>query len=126
MLESDFFELLHTFDPDRMLPGENHNGSGELLAWRARSRPPGSYINHLDLVVVRPGATIGHHRHAPDNEEFYIMVDGEAEMRIEDRRVMVRQGDVIRNPPGGAHGLRNTCDQDVKIVVIEVRTPTQT
>jgi quercetin dioxygenase-like cupin family protein len=29
-------------------------------------------------------------------------------------------GDVILNRPGGSHGLKNTGDQDLRIVVIEV------
>ncbi|WP_095588196.1 cupin domain-containing protein [Actibacterium ureilyticum] len=116
-------DLLYRFDPSRMPPGESHDGTGEILADRVRALPAGSHVNHVDLVVVRPGATIGHHRHGPDNEEFYVVIVGRAEMWIEDRKRPVHPGDVILNPPGGAHGLFNPTDTDVWLVVIEIRTP---
>jgi mannose-6-phosphate isomerase-like protein (cupin superfamily) len=108
------------FDPSTMPVGCSHGGLGLLLASRVRESRPGSSIHHIDLVVLEPGATIGDHRHAADNEEIYIVVSGHGQMQIEDAWVPVTSGSVIPNPPRGQHGFVNTSDAEVRLVVIQV------
>lgn len=108
------------FDASSMPIGASHGGIGVLLASRVREGRRGSSIRHIDLVVLEPGATIGAHRHAADNEEIYVVVSGHGRMLIEDAWVPVGSGCVIPNPPRGRHGFVNNSDGEVRLVVIEV------
>jgi len=80
----------------------------------------GAACNFLDLTVVPPGADIGLHTHTDDNEETYIVVTGRGEMAVDGQRFAVGPGDVIVNRPGGTHGLWNTGDKPMQLVVIEI------
>lgn len=111
---------IHRFEPQAMAVGESHGGSGVLLAARVRGVIPGSSIRHIDLVVLEPGASIGPHRHAVDNEEIYVVVSGRGDMLVEDTWVPVGSGDVIPNPPLGRHGFVNSRDREAWLVVIEL------
>jgi|GEM_PF-657996 len=61
-----------------------------------------------------PGTGEGAHTHhigdAPPGpfDEYYYVIAGEGEMTVEDDPVALRTGDMLRIPPGVAHGLRNT------------------
>ena len=76
-------------------------------------------VDFVDRVVVPPGATIGYHRHA-SNEEMYIVLKGRGTMTIEDEPVVVKEGDMILNPPFGAHGLVNDSDADIDLLIFQV------
>ena len=72
-----------------------------------------------NVTVVKPGKK-AYPRHAHRvNEELFLVLEGEGEVRIGDDRFPVRQGDLIACPPGGpesAHQLANTsADQDLKV-----------
>jgi mannose-6-phosphate isomerase-like protein (cupin superfamily) len=97
----------------------DHGGVGMVLASRARRLGEGVNCNFIDCVVVPPGATIGVHTHESDNEELYIMLSGRGIMMIENQEHDVSEGDVIVNPPGGTHGLRNCGETDIRLVVVE-------
>lgn len=78
-----------------------------------------SNIDFIDRVVVPPNSTIGHHRHG-NNEEMYIVLNGEAEMTIDGKAVAVKKGDMILNPPNGQHGLVNNSDKNIDLMVIQI------
>ena len=59
-----------------------------------------SNIDFIDRVVVPPDSTIGYHQHG-DNEEMYIILEGEGAMTIEGDTVLVGKGDMILNPMQG-------------------------
>jgi mannose-6-phosphate isomerase-like protein (cupin superfamily) len=111
------------FDPATMRDAESHGGIGSIIGRRALSVRPPSFIRHVDQVVVSPGATIGRHRHAGDNEEIYVLIKGGGMMQMEDCEMPVKQGDVVLNPPNGEHGFVNTTDEDAWLAVIEVHFP---
>ncbi len=54
---------------------------------------------------VAPGAGAPTHSHPV--EEVLTVRDGEAEIWIEDRRMVVRAGESVIVPPGRLHGFRN-------------------
>src|SRR6185312_9751099 len=64
-----------------------------------------------NLTVIDPGkAAYPAHAHRI-NEEMFLVLDGQGELRVGEARYPVRAGDVIACPPGGAdsaHQLRNT------------------
>jgi len=77
-------------------------------------------MQFLHYTVLTPGSTIGAHKHGND-EEFYIVLEGTGEMELDGVKYPVRPGDVIKNKPHGTHGLVNTSDMDLKILVFEVK-----
>ena len=98
----------------------SHGGSGPVDLYEIWSKSDfESNVDFMDRVVVPPGTTIGFHRHG-NNEEMYIVLNGNGRMRIEDEEVVVKQGDMILNPAGGQHGLTNDSDDDIDILVIQV------
>lgn len=99
----------------------SHGGEGEILFDQVL---PGAAfkgpVNFVDYAVLPPGTSIGIHTHG-ENEEVYLVLEGEGVMHLDGDEFPVRPGHVILNRPGGTHGLRNTGDTALKIYVIEVR-----
>ena len=100
-----------------------HGGVGTIRFARLVDNHPGrSGCNFVDVAVVPPGASIGRHRHEPDEEEFYLVLEGVGAMRRDGEDFAVRAGDLIRNRPGGEHELRNDGDRPLRLFVFEVAT----
>ena len=59
------------------------------------------------------------HQHG-ENEEMYIVLEGNALMKIEDEEVTVSKGDMILNPGGGRHGLVNNSTENIDLLVIQI------
>ena len=99
-----------------------HGGSRPIFARRMLT---GADLgaNHVDLVIVPPGADIGVHTHAVSNQEIYIVVSGDGVMVVDGKEARVGRGHVVVNRPGGTHSLRNTGPEEMKIVVVEVPEP---
>ena len=99
-----------------------HGGVGEIGFVRiAEAEALAGACNFIDLAVLPPGASIGRHAHAPDQEEFYLVLDGEGRMWRDGESFAVRAGDLVRNRPGGSHGLENTSQRPLRIFVFELR-----
>jgi mannose-6-phosphate isomerase-like protein (cupin superfamily) len=101
-------------------PQVAHGGPGEVLAARALARAEGG-LAFVDFVVVPPGVAVGRHTHGQD-EELYIIIDGCAEVVVDDEQRTVRSGDVVHNRAGGTHELRNDGPDPLRMVVVDVRT----
>ena len=76
-------------------------------------------INFLNYTILPPDTTIGVHTHGND-EELYIVLEGEGEMQVDGELREVSAGDIILNKPFGTHGLENHSDKDIKILVIGI------
>ena len=74
----------------------------ELLAHRNSS------VQNQSLAEARlaPGLATESHFH-PRTEEIYYILNGEAEMTIDDEQQPVSEGDAIAIPPGQVHSIRN-------------------
>jgi mannose-6-phosphate isomerase-like protein (cupin superfamily) len=99
-----------------------HGGERAISFARVLSRNLGA-LRFIDLSLLPPGADIGRHTHAVDNEELYVVISGKGLMMLDDQEFEVGPGDVVLNRPGGTHGLRNVGDEELRIVVIEVSQP---
>ena len=105
-----------------LTPVQAHGGAGSIQFCRiADAESLAGSCNFIDMAIVPPGATIGQHRHAPDEEEFYLVLSGHAELYRDGERLTVRPGDLVRNAPGGEHGLRALGPDPVRLFVFEVR-----
>ena len=77
--------------------------------------------NFIDYAELPPGASIGRHRHACDEEELYLVLAGNGRMVRDGESFAVAEGDLVRNPPGGEHELCNTGDAPLRLFVVELR-----
>jgi mannose-6-phosphate isomerase-like protein (cupin superfamily) len=99
-----------------------HSGSDFILTRRGlESRNTG--INFIDLTIVPVASSIGIHTHQNDNAEIYVIISGQGEMKLDHSEFPVGPGDVVVNRPGGTHGLRNSGDTELRLVVIEFPVP---
>ena len=73
----------------------------------------GARLLGCNVTVLPPGkAAFPLHNHHV-NEELFLILEGQGEVRIGDATFAVRRGDVISCPPGGpetAHQILNTSD----------------
>lgn len=77
-------------------------------------------VDFLKRFVVPPKSSIGYHEHG-NNEELYVILKGKGIMTIGQKEIIVRQGDVIKNFPFGGHGLVNNSDEDLDLLVFQMR-----
>ena len=77
---------------------------------------PLKFINYAEL---EPSASIGDHLHGT-NEEVYVILSGHGVMAVNGESQSVKPGDVILNKPGWHHGLENSSDEPLKVLVFEV------
>ncbi|WP_447002175.1 cupin domain-containing protein [Saccharothrix isguenensis] len=79
----------------------------------------------VELARVPAGGMSGEHRHTR-TEEVYFIVTGEGEMLLDGEPHEVRAGSVVLTGLGTVHGLRNTGDDDLDWITIEVLAPATT
>lgn len=96
-----------------------HGGRGEVAAARVLGRDARAGLAFVDLVVVPPGCGIGTHTHG-DDEEIYVVVDGEATMVVDGSSRALGAGHVVVNRAGGTHALHNTGPTPLRLVVVDV------
>lgn len=99
-----------------------HGGEGEIgFARIAEAAAFAGGCNFIDYAELPPGVSIGRHRHNDDEEELYLVLEGSGVLWRDGEELAVRGGDLIRNRPGGAHGLRNTGEGVLRLFVVELR-----
>ncbi len=70
------------------------------------------------VLDMPPGTAEGEHNHRIGDpppgpfDEYYYVIAGNGEMTVDDAPIALRAGDMLRIPPGIAHGLRNTADDE--------------
>jgi mannose-6-phosphate isomerase-like protein (cupin superfamily) len=107
-----------------LTPIRAHGGEGQIRFARVADRGTLAGACHfIDVAVLPPGTTIGRHAHSREEEEFYLVLSGEGRMWRDGEAFKVRAGDLVRNPPGSAHGIANTGASDLKLFVFEVAAP---
>ncbi|HEU4557806.1 MAG TPA: cupin domain-containing protein [Longimicrobium sp.] len=106
----------------RQEPVRAHDGEGEVWFTRvATAAGLRGACNFIDFTTVPPGASIGEHSHAADQEEFYLVLAGSGRMLCGGESFDVTAGDLVRNPPGGTHALRNTGAGPLRLFVFELQ-----
>jgi mannose-6-phosphate isomerase-like protein (cupin superfamily) len=99
-----------------------HGGEGRIrFARLAEASALAGSCNFIDYAEVPPGSSIGRHRHGADEEELYLVLEGEGQMWRDGELFPVRAGDLVRNRPGGEHGLENTGSAPLRLFVVELR-----
>ena len=92
---------------------------------KAKTGPklPGTPPFEVELVRMPPGAkNFPFHSHATE-WEYYLIVSGTGTMRAGRRRVKIKPGDCLLNPPGEPHQIINTGKRDLLYYVIANNAP---
>jgi len=96
-----------------------HEGSGVLKHVQLFAEQDfKSTLRFFNYTVLPPGTSIGLHKHGND-EEIYVVIEGSGQMTLDGTIHPVRTGSVILNRPFGEHGVENTGDCDMKLLVFE-------
>lgn len=98
-----------------------HDGSGDLecrLVLDAVDTDGRLSFMHDDLL--EPGATIGEHTHE-GNEEVYMVVEGHGIMIVDGEEHPIGPGDVSVCRSGHSHGIRNSQDGTMRLIVVGMR-----
>jgi mannose-6-phosphate isomerase-like protein (cupin superfamily) len=94
-------------------PG-THSGGGNTTGYSFFSK-----ANGLKMVfrkrVLHPGSAIGYHLQKED--EIYYIISGTGEMQMNGKSFTVKAGDAILTRPGSSHGLKQTGDSDLAIII---------
>lgn len=81
-----------------------------------------------NLTVVAPGKrNCPFHSHHVD-EEMFLVLEGNGELRYGEARYPIKAGDVIACPPGGpetAHQIINTGDTEMRYLAVSTMAPAE-
>ncbi|MFH1738078.1 MAG: cupin domain-containing protein [bacterium] len=118
----------------------NHISQNDV-EWSNRRSPKGGFEGaHLNYGRMMKARDSGHpfemqllrippvkcpwpyHSHA-SQWEFYYVLEGTGEMRLEGGAVPIRSGDAMMCPPGEAHQLHNTGESDLVVQIIADNPP---
>jgi uncharacterized cupin superfamily protein len=77
-----------------------------------------------NITVVPPGKRAWPFHNHRINEEMFLIIEGEGEVRIGNESHPIKKGDVIASPPGGpetAHQIVNTSNADLTYLAVSTR-----
>ena len=106
-------------DTEKQIQHSAHEGIGSVELYEIWSKS--DFLSHCDFIdrqVIPPNSTVGYHKHG-NNEEMYIVLEGTGTMTIDNHNVRVKKGDMIKNPPYGAHGLVNDSTANIELLIIQ-------
>lgn len=98
----------------------SHGGDGLIDFVRLTDRfPVQGALDYVDFARLPPGASVGPHDH-PGGEEVYVLLSGSGVVSVDGQESRVRAWDVVINPPGSTHALRNDGQDALEFVVFKV------
>ena len=89
--------------------------------WYRRLAPAGGLTQFgVSHVILKPGAWSSQRHWHDEEDEFLVMLSGEAVLVDDDGRTLLRAGDCAAFPAGlkNGHHLRNESDSDCAFVVV--------
>lgn len=98
-----------------------HDGIGTIKEVNLfTSKDFATNLRFINYEVMPPGTSIGVHCHG-DDEEAYVILEGSGLMTVDGEKKQVKKGDIIINKPFGSHGLLNNANENLRVLVFEVR-----
>lgn len=75
-------------------------------------------VRFLNYTIIPPAGSFGPHPHGDDNE-IYIILEGRGEYVENGCSAEVAEGDIIVNARFAVHGIANTGDAPMRVLVLE-------
>ena len=75
-------------------------------------------LRFLNYTIVPPKASFGLHAHGDENE-VYVVLEGSGEYTENRETRLVSAGDILINARFAVHGIVNTGDKDMRLLVFE-------
>ncbi|WP_166240684.1 cupin domain-containing protein [Paenibacillus turpanensis] len=111
--------IVRNFLDAEMKTGSSHKGIGNVHSVKLYDDSDfDTPLKFLYYMALPPGTSIGYHQHG-NNEEVYVILEGTGQMTVNDAPRDVKPGDVLLNKPGWSHGLVNTSEAELRILVYE-------
>lgn len=76
-------------------------------------------VQMINWAYLLPGKSFRKHYHE-EMEEIFIIVSGEAEMKVDEKKLKLSKGDAIVMSPGEQHEMYNTGVGTVEYVVVGI------
>lgn len=92
-----------------------HRGGGETTAYGFFKGVEGLRLTFRKRAL-KPGSAIGYHLQKED--EIYYVLEGRGVMTVDDKSFEVGPGAAILTRPGSSHGLRQTGDANLVILIV--------
>lgn len=94
--------------------------------WAGVGERIGAKLLGYSLTVIPPGKkAVPFHNHR-NNEEMFLVLDGEGTLRFGDQSYPLRKHDIIACPPGGrevAHQIINSGSRDLTFLALSTMEP---
>jgi mannose-6-phosphate isomerase-like protein (cupin superfamily) len=98
-----------------------HGGVGDVLCtYVLKADDSQSGIRFVHDGIIQPGSGIGEHEHDGE-EELYYVLEGHGTMILDGESWPMGPGDVSLVRSGHTHGLINTGDRDMRLLVLCVK-----
>jgi len=91
-----------------------HNGLGQSTGYIFFEKVPNLKFSFRKRVLHK-GASIGYH--LQETDEVYYMLSGSGKMTINGKEFAVKSGDAILTRSGNSHGLVQTGEGDLSIII---------
>ena len=77
-------------------------------------------VEEIDIIIgeFRKGEKLKIHYHKPPTDEIYYILEGEAEVTMEDKKITARKGDILYIPHGMVHWPVNLKEEVCRILFI--------
>ena len=91
-----------------------HDGVGMSTAYSFFAKAPGLKLAFRKRVL-KPGSSIGYHLQKED--EIYYIESGTGIMKMNNDSFAVKTGDAILTRPGSSHGLQQTGNDELVVII---------
>jgi mannose-6-phosphate isomerase-like protein (cupin superfamily) len=105
--------IQHDADIAKPEPG-THKGGGQTVGYSFFDKTPGMHFIFRKREL-KPGSGIGYHEQKED--EVYYVLSGHGVMTLDDKPVEIGPGTAILTRPGSSHGLKQTGNEDLVILI---------
>jgi len=103
----------HDADIAKSEPG-THNGGGQTVGYSFFDKTPGMKFVFRKRAL-KPESGIGYHEQKED--EVYYVLSGKGVMTLDDKPMDIGPGTAILTRPGSSHGLKQTGNEDLVILI---------